>query len=141
MIGKIREDWRRFKASRPGYRFRDRYHYRKRRSRGRSSQGRFDLWKALYIVAGIAIAIASLVFAPLPGPGLGTFLLGLLILAGELLIVARFLDRAEMKLRGPARRAENAWASLPRGVKMMLGAVFWISGAAAGLWALLYGLR
>jgi hypothetical protein len=52
------------------------------------------------------IVVASLLLAPLPGPGWGTLILGLVILAGELLILARFLDRAEIKLRGPARQAK-----------------------------------
>ncbi len=94
---RLREDWRRFKASKPGFRFRDRYRRRKRR--GRSG---FDFRMALYIVGGLVIAITSLLLAPLLGPGWGTFFVGLMILAGELLIVARFLDRAEMILKGPA---------------------------------------
>ena len=76
--------------SKSGFRFRNRYRRRKR-----SGQSGFDFRKALYIVGGLIIAITSLLLAPLPGPGWGTFFVGLMILAGELLIVARFLDRAE----------------------------------------------
>ena len=64
------------------------------------------------------IAVASLLLASLPSPGWGTFLVGLVILAGELFILARFLDRAEMKLRGPARRAKVVWASLPAAISL-----------------------
>lgn len=142
LIGRIKEDWRLFKASKPGYRFRDHYHRHRRSSRQRSpSQGRFDFRKVLFIVAGIAIAITSIVLGPLPGPGLGTFLLGLVILASELRIVARFLDWAEVKLRRPARRAKDAWASLPRWARILIGAGLWIGGVAFGLWVLLYGFR
>jgi hypothetical protein len=77
----------------------------------RSGQGSFALRKVRLIVGGIAVA--NLLLAPLQGPGWGTFLVGLVILAGELFILARFLDRAEMKLRGPARRAKVVWASYP----------------------------
>ena len=136
MIGRWREDWRWFKASKPGFRFRDRY--RRHRRRGRSG---FDLRKALYIVGGLAIALASLLLAPLPGPGWGTFFLGLMILARELLIVARFLDRAEVILRGPARRAKGVWARSPSAVRILIGVVAPICGAALGLWALLPVLR
>jgi hypothetical protein len=136
MIRKMREDWRRFKASKPGYRFRDRYRYHQQRSRGR-----LYFQKALFIVAGLTIAITSIVLAPLPGPGLGTFLLGLAIIAGELRIVAHFLDWAEVKLRGPARWAKGAWASWPRWARILLGALVWIGGVAFGLWALLYVFR
>ena len=64
------EEWRWFlKHSAPGCRFRDRYR-RQQTGRDRSMLGR-----ACYVSFGIVIAIASLVLAPLPGPGLGTFLL------------------------------------------------------------------
>jgi hypothetical protein len=119
LIGRIKEDWRLFKASKPGYRFQDHYRRHRRSSRQRrsrqrsSSQGRFDYRKVLFIVIGITIAITSIVLGPLPGPGLGTLLLGLVILASELRIAARLLDWAEVKLRRPARRAKGAWTSLP----------------------------
>ncbi len=85
------------------------------------------------------IAIGSIVMAPLPGPGLGTFLLGLIILASELLIVAHFLDWAEVKLRGPARRANDVWVSWPRWARIFFGAATWIGGVAFGLWVLFSG--
>ena len=133
MIRKMREDWRRFKASKPGYRFRDRYRHHQQRSRGR-----FDFQRALFIVSGLTIAITSIVLAPLPGPGMGTFLLGLVILATELRLVAGFFDRAEVKLRRPLRRAKGTWASLPRRARIFIGAVASIGSVALGLWALLY---
>jgi hypothetical protein len=132
----LREDWRRFKASKSGFRFRDRYRRRKR-----SGQSGFDFRKALYIVGGLIIAITSLLLAPLPGPGWGTFFVGLMILAGELLIVARFLDRAETRLRGPARRAQGVWASVPAVVRILIGVIVPVCGVALGLWALLAVLR
>lgn len=136
MVRKLREDWRRFKASKSGFRFR--YLYRSRKRSGRSG---FDFRKALYIVGGLVIAITSLVLAPLPGPGWGTFFVGLMILAGELLIVARFLDRSEMILRGPARRAKGAWVRLPAAVRMLVSILVPVCGAALSLWALLSVLR
>ena len=87
------------------------------------------------------IAVASLLLAPLPGPGWGTFLVGLAILAGELLILARFLDRAEMKLRGPARRAKVVWAGLPAAMRLLIGIVVPVCGTVLGLWAMLSILR
>ena len=131
MIGRMRDGWRRFEASKPGHRFRDLYYRRQR-----SGPGRSDLRKALLIVGGIAIAVASLLLAPLPGPGWGTFLVGLAILAGELRIVARLLDLAEVKLRGPARRARAAWASVPAALRLLIGVIVPVCGAALGLWAL-----
>src|SRR4028118_920482 len=118
MLENLREDWRRFKGSKSGFRFRDRC--RRRQRRGQSG---FDFRKALYIVGGLIIAIISLLLAPFPGPGWGTFFVGLMILAGELLIVARFLDRAETRLRGPARRAKGVWASVPAVVRFLIGVI------------------
>ena len=136
MIRSMRDDWWRFKAGKPGHRFRNRY----RRNR-RSGPGRFATRKALVIVGGIVIVVASPLLAPLPGPGWGTLLLGLVILAGELLILARFLDRAEIKLRGPARQAKVVWARLPAHTRLLIGILVPVCGTVLGLWALLSGLR
>ena len=136
MIRRMRDAWRRFKANKPGHRFRDRYHRHRR-----SGQGRSALRKALLIVGGIVVTVASILLAPLPGPGWGTFLVGLVIIAGELLILAHFLDRAELKLRGPARRAKEVWASLPANIRLLIGIVVPVCGVVLGLWALLTVFR
>ena len=136
MIGRMRDGWRRFEASKAGYRFRDRY----RRHR-RSGQGRSALRKVFAIFGGVVVAVASLLLAPLPGPGWGTFLVGLIIIAGELLIFARFLDWAEMKLRGPARRAKAVWASLPAAIRLLISIVVPVCGTILGIWALLSVFR
>ncbi len=138
MLRTIREDWGQFKASKPGHRFRDRYRHHWRSSHQRSSQSRFYFRKVLFIVGGVAIALGSIVLAPLPGPGLGTLLLGLVILATELRIIAGFFDRAEVKFRRPLRRAKGTWASLPRRARIFFGAVASIGSVAFGLWVLLY---
>src|ERR687893_2616108 len=130
MFENWREDRRRFKASRSGFRFRDR-----RRRRQRIGQSGFNSRKAFYVVGGLVIAITSLLLAPLPGPGWATFFVGLMILAGELLIVARFLDRAETILRGPARRAKGVWASVPAVVRIVIGVIGPVCGVAVGVWA------
>jgi hypothetical protein len=131
MIKRMRDGWRRFEASKPGHRFRDRY-----RRHQRSGQGKFILRKVLIIVSGVVVAVTSLLLAPLPGPGWGTFLVGLVIIAGELYILARFLDRAEMKLKGPARRAKVVWASLPAAIRLLIGTVVPVCGTVLGLWAI-----
>lgn len=136
MIGRTRDGWRRFQASKPGHRFRNRY----RRLQG-SGRGKVTLRKVLIIVGGIVVAVASLLLAPLPGPGWGTFLVGLVILAGELLILARFLDRVEIKLRRPARRAKVVWASLPAAIRLLIRVIVPVCGTVLGLWALLSVFR
>jgi hypothetical protein len=132
MIGRMRDGWQLFKASKPGHRFRALY-----RRHQRSVQGSSTLRKVLVIVGGIVVVVTSLLLAPLPGPGWGTALLGLVIIAGEILIVARFLDRAETKLRGPARRAKIAWTNLPAIVRLLVSVAVPVCGAVLGLWALL----
>jgi hypothetical protein len=103
-----KEEWRRFLGqSAPGRRFRNRYRRRQQAGRDRSTLG-----KACYVAFGIAIAIGSLVLAPFPGPGWITFFVGLGMIAGEVLHVARFLDRAEVRLRGALRLAKGMWDNL-----------------------------
>ena len=99
------QEWRWFlKQSAPGCRFRDRYRRRQQTGRDRSMLGR-----ASYVAFGIVIAIGSLLLAPLPGPGWGTFFVGLGIVAGEVLQVARLLDRGEVKLREALQRTKGVW--------------------------------
>jgi hypothetical protein len=103
-----KDEWRRFLGqSAPGHRFRNRYCRRQQAGRDRSA-----LRRACYVAFGIAIAIGSLVLAPLPGPGWVTFFVGLGMIAGEVLHVARFLDRAEVRLRGALRHAKGVWDHL-----------------------------
>ncbi len=95
MIERTKESWRRFGASRPGHRFQDRY-----RRRQESEHGWRDPRKLFYFVGGLTIAVGSLVFGVLPGPGTLTFFLGLGMIAGEFRPVARLLDDwAEVRAR------------------------------------------
>jgi uncharacterized protein (TIGR02611 family) len=125
------EEWRWFlKHSTPGCRFRDRYRRRQQTGRSRSM-----LWRACYVAVGIVIAIGSLVLAPLPGPGWVTFFIGLGIVAGEVLHVARLLDRGEVKLREALRRTKAVWDKSALSVRALitlticLGAVASVYGA------------
>ena len=103
-----KEEWRRFLGqSAPGRRFRNRYRRRQQAGRDRSAPRR-----ACYVAFGIAIAIGSLVLAPLPGPGWVTFFVGLGMIASDVLHVARFLDRVEVRLRGALRLAKGMWDKL-----------------------------
>jgi uncharacterized protein (TIGR02611 family) len=93
MVEQIRRHWREFRESKPGQRFEERY-----RRRRQGEQGHI-VWRIFLITLGAVIAVGSLVLAPLPGPGWITVLIGLMILGGELLPVARFLDWLEIQLR------------------------------------------
>jgi uncharacterized protein (TIGR02611 family) len=110
------KEWRWFlKQSAPGCRFRDRYRRRQQAGRNRSM-----LRRACYVAFGIAIAIGSLILAPLPGPGWGTFFVGLGIVAGEVLHVARLLDRGEVKLREALQRTKGVWNESAPAVRVLI---------------------
>jgi hypothetical protein len=110
------EEWRWFiKYSAPGCRFRDRYRRRQQAGRNRSM-----LRRACYVAFGVAVATGSLLLAPLPGPGWGTFFVGLGIIAGEVVQVARLLDRGETKLREALQRTKGVWDKLASGVRALI---------------------
>src|SRR5215217_904268 len=90
---RMKQHWQDFKDSNPGQRFKDRY-----RRRRQDEQGHIIL-RIFLIALGAVIAVGSLILAPLPGPGWATVFIGLMILAGELLPAARFLDWLEVQLR------------------------------------------
>src|SRR5829696_4647829 len=108
MVEQMRQSWREFAESRPGERFKDRY-----RRRRQDEQGHI-IWRMFLITLGAVIALGSLILAPLPGPGWATVFVGLMILAGELLPAARFLDWLEVRLRNFWRPVKQVWkASVP----------------------------
>jgi hypothetical protein len=125
------EEWRWFlKHSAPGCRFRDRYRRRQQTARDQSM-----LRRACYVAFSIAIAIGSLVLAPLPGPGWGTFFVGSGIVAGEVWHVARLLDQGEVKLRKALQPTKGMWNTSAPAVRVLialtisLGVVAWVYGA------------
>ena len=121
------EEWRRFvKGSAPGRRFRDRYGRRQHSGHGQST-----LRRACYVAFGIAVAIGSLVLAPLPGPGWGTFFAGLGIVAGEVAYVARLLDRSEVRLREALRRARSVWAKSAPALRVLMALTIFLCGLAS----------
>ena len=110
------EEWRRFlRHGTTGRRFRDRYHRRQQAGRSGSTPRR-----ACYVALGVAIAIGSLLLAPLPGPGWGTFFVGLGMVAGEILQVARLLDRAEVILKEALRGAKGVWGKSAPVVRVLI---------------------
>jgi uncharacterized protein (TIGR02611 family) len=110
MIEALKESWREFSESEPGHRFQKRY-----RRRQQDMPGHL-LKRVSLILLGAVLALGSLFLAPLPGPGFATVILGLAILAGELLLAARFLDWAEVRLRRFARFVKHVWRSSALGM-------------------------
>ena len=105
MFEQLQEHWREFRESKPGQRFKDRYRRRRQHEQGHI------LWRIFLITLGAVITLGSLVLAPLPGPGWGTVFVGLMILAGELLPAARFLDWLEVWLRKLLGYVHEIWRS------------------------------
>jgi hypothetical protein len=129
MIGRAKRSWQRFMGSKPGHRFQERYHRHQR-----SGQGRFVFTRIFNIVVGSVLVLVSAFFGWAPGPGLVTFFIGLGMIAGELLPVARFLDWAEVRLRKLARWARDVWKRAP-----LVGKVLFILAIFACVAALGYG--
>ena len=94
MIERMHHGWRRFKESKPGHRFQDRYHRRQE-----SEQGWLHPSRLFYIGGGLIIVVGSILFGVLPGLGTLTFFLGLGMIAGEFRPFARLLDWAEVRVR------------------------------------------
>lgn len=118
MIEQMQRHWREFTESKPGERFKDRY-----RRRRQNEQGHI-IWRIFLTTLGAVIALGSLILAPLPGPGWVTVFVGLMILAGELLPAARFLDWLEVWLRNLGRFVQQVWQAsvLGKGVVILVAA-------------------
>lgn len=127
MFKRLRNSWRRFKRSKPGQRFRDRYHHRQQQS-----QGRFDANKLFNIVGGVGIGLVGLFFVPAPGPGWVTVFFGLGLLGCEFLPIARFLDWAELKFRVWTAKAKEIWTRVPIAGKVLISLIVAIAIAAIG---------
>ncbi len=120
MIGKAKEGWQhwqRFKKFDPGHRFQTRYHRRRRRR----EQGQTSKYgRTFYLVGGLVLIVAGFAFLPTPGPSYIIIVLGLWMLAGEFLVLARFFDRAEVSLRKLGRRFKAFWTNSPTVVRLMI---------------------
>ena len=108
MLNRLKEDWRHLKHGEPGQRFKDRYYLSQRRKRSR-----ITFWRVFNIGAGSGIALGGLLMVIAPGPGWLAIFLGLGMLSGELLPVARILDRIEVQLRKLVRWLREAWNNTP----------------------------
>ena len=136
MTTRMQRSLRDFQASRPGRRFRDRYDRRHQWRRSRLSPS-----SILYVVGGILLVVASLFLGPAPGFGFGTAFIGLALLASEFLFIARFLDKAEVKLRILGRELRDIWKTLPFGLQVVLEFVAVLLAVVLlyGLYRLLFG--
>jgi sterol desaturase/sphingolipid hydroxylase (fatty acid hydroxylase superfamily) len=104
LIGRAKRSWQFFLKSKPGDRFQVRYYRRQQSAPGRLST-------IFNIVVGSTLVIVSTLFGWAPGPGLVTFVIGLMMIGGEFLVVARFLDWGEVRLRILAHFVGVVWRS------------------------------
>jgi hypothetical protein len=116
-IGKAFGKWRLFKELEPGHRFQSRYHsHRRRRDQGETSK-----WVSLLnLIGGPALIIAGFLFLPTPGPSYIIVVIGLWMVAGEFLPLARFLDRLDVRLRRLGRWTKGHWSRLPDVVRVLV---------------------
>ncbi len=92
------------------------------------------------MVGGLIIAVGSLLFGVLPGPGTLTFFIGLGMIAGEFRPVARLLDWAEVRARELGRWVRGVWRSSAAGKVLVVSVA--VLCVAAGLYVaylLLFG--
>jgi uncharacterized membrane protein HdeD (DUF308 family) len=83
--------------SAPGRRFQERYE-RKQREKG-------SAWKrCAFVCAGVLLALVGVFFLAFPGPGIPILAVGLALIAQESAGMARWLDRAELRLRAGWKR-------------------------------------
>ena len=70
------------------------------------------------------LVVAGFIFLPTPGPSFIIMVIGLWMVAGELLVMARFFDRMEVWFRKVARWAKDTWRRSPSASKVavLLGA-------------------
>jgi uncharacterized protein (TIGR02611 family) len=127
MIDRAKQNWRRFKQDKPGRRFQDRYHRHRQDSNGRPTLGRI-----FNIVGGTAITLAGIFLLAAPGPGWLTIFVGLGMLASESLLLSRFLDWTEVRLRKLAQLALDVWTSSSLARKALIVLIILIFVAALG---------
>jgi hypothetical protein len=127
--------WRLFKEIEPGHRFQTRYHnHRRRRDQGETSK-----WVSLLnLVSGPALIVAGFAFIPTPGPSYIIIVIGMWMLAGEFLPLARFFDRLEVRLRKLGGWIKDRWSRLPAVVKVLV-VLTCVAALGYGVYYLLFG--
>jgi hypothetical protein len=132
---KATERWRLFREIEPGHRFQARYHNHRRRR----EQGETPKWVSLLNPAGgPTLIVAGFLFLPTPGPSYIIIVIGMWMLAGELLPLARFFDRLDVRLKELGRWIKECWKTLPTPAKVLLALVC-VAALGYGIYYLLSG--
>jgi hypothetical protein len=120
MIERTKEGWRHWRTFRQideGHRYQTRYHFHQRRRR-KGLVWRY--WRPFSLLCGPRLRIAGFVFIPTPGPSYIIIAVGLWLLAGEFLLLARLFDRIGVRLGRFGRWIRGAWRSSPIAVKVLV---------------------
>lgn len=128
VISKAREGWRHwqtFKEIKGGHRFQSRYHLHQRRRKKGEIPG---YWTLINLIGGPILIVAGFVFLPTPGPSYIIIVIGLLMLSGEFLPLARVFDWTSVRLG-------NVWAGSNKTERTLV-----ILAIAACIVALIYWL-
>jgi hypothetical protein len=124
VIEKAKKGWHRWQLIREieqGHRFQTRYNnHRQRRERGETSR----YGRIFNLAGGPMLIAAGFAFLPTPGPSYIIIVIGLWMLAGEFLSLARFFDRFEVRLRKLGRWIKGLWVGSPAVVKVLVVLIF-----------------
>jgi hypothetical protein len=127
--------WRHFREIEPGHRFQTCYHsHRCRREEGETSQCGW----MVNLIGGPALIVAGLAFIPTPGPSFIIIVIGMWMLAGEFLPLARFFDRLEVRLRKLRRWIKGQWSHLHTVVKILM-VLICVAALGCGAYYLIFG--
>ena len=109
LIAQAKEGWRHWRTFREidaGHRYQSRYHFHQRRTR----QGLvWKYWRLFSFTCGPILIIAGFIFIPTPGPSYIIIAIGLWLLAGEFLPLARLFDRVGVRLGRLGRWIKGLW--------------------------------
>jgi len=119
MIAKMRSYWTALRRGRPGTRFQDFHRYRREQKKGSGTAVR-----VLLLALGLLLIIAGPIAGLIPGPGgILVFLVGLALLAAEVLMVARWLDWCEPRVRKAWMHIKHSWTRAAMATRVALSIV------------------
>ena len=109
--------WRFFKEIEPGHRFQTRYYsHRCRREQGETSQYGW----MVNLIGGPVLIAAGFAFLPTPGPSFIIIGIGMWMLDGEFIPIARLFDRLDVRQRRLRQWVKGRWSRLPAVVKILV---------------------
>jgi len=109
--------WRTFREIDDGHRYQARYHLHQRRTR-KGLVSRY--WRPMSLLCGPVLIIAGFIFIPTPGPSYIIIAVGLWLLAGEFLLLARVFDKAGVRIGRFFRWVKGLWRSSHVAIRAMI---------------------